>query len=376
MFYRQRTLSSRSRPIAPAAETITLPASTGGVNALDPLIATPQQDCYYTFNLMPSEYGLRLRKGYREWATNIGTDPYTDVRGVIPFEGTDPANNKLFAATADGIYDVTTDGETSPTKVVTYTVNDDDAGFVTWCEMTVNTTPAETYLFVACPRNGAWQYTESTGVWARPSWTNVTVANVAFVGLHKQRLWVIEAGQADAWYSPVASVAGAFTRFVFGSKFKYGGDLVGMYNWTLDGGDGVDDYMIAIGRGGDVLVYRGQDPADATTWELTGSFFIGKIPQSRRIATEYAGELYLLSVFGVTSVRDLVSGVDPSDTGRGPSAKINRILRPEVKENIAENAWQLLVNPSDGFLQILQPWQDFGSARQYVQNLLTGAWGY
>ena len=100
MFYRQRTLSSRSRPIAPAAETITLPANTGGVNALDPLIATPQQDCYYTFNLMPSEYGLRLRKGYREWATNIGTDPYTDVRGVIPFEGTDPANNKLFAATA------------------------------------------------------------------------------------------------------------------------------------------------------------------------------------------------------------------------------------------------------------------------------------
>ena len=79
---------------------------------------------------------------------------------------------------------------------------------------------------------------------------------------------------------------------------------------------------------------------------------------------------------GLHSFTLLVSGVDPSDTGRGPSAKINRILRPEVKENIAENAWQLLVNPSDGFLQILQPWQDFGSARQYVQNLLTGAWGY
>ncbi len=374
MYFRSRAATPLGRPSQPASQVVTIPASTGGVNALDPAVSAPAQDCFYTFNLMPSEYGLRLRKGYREWATGVGTGPNDDVRGIIPFEGTDPANNKLFASCQGGIYDVTTEGDTSPSLVQAFGTTTGASGYVTWCEFTTDAN--ETYLFVADPENGLFQYQESTGLWTVPSFTGgVTVADIAFVGVHKQRIWFVEKNSASAWYSGIASIAGALTEFTFGSKFKYGGDLIGIYTWTLDGGDGVDDYLVAVSRGGDVLAYRGSDPAQVD-WTLTGSYFIGQVPASRRITVPYAGELFILSTFGVTSLRDLVSGVDSTDMGRSPSAKINRILRQAVIDGKDDPGWQMTSNPADGFLQIVQPWANENEAIQYNQNLLTKAWGY
>jgi hypothetical protein len=360
MYYRQQTLGRMGIPTnPPAAQNVTVPASVGGVNRLDPLIAFPPEDCYYTYNLMPAENGMRLRKGYREVATGVGTTE-TQVRAVIPFEGTDPTNNKLFCATADGIYDITTDGETSPTRVITFSDSSDDAGYCNWTEFT--TDAEETYLYVCCPVNGVYQYDEGTGTFQRPSWTYdpgtgstaFPYDEAAYVVLHKQRLWVAMKDSTDAYYSGVASIAGDFTVFTFGSKFKYGGRLLTLSNWTLDGGDGVDDYFIAISQGGDVLAYRGADPSDAS-WEITGSFFVGQMPLSRRCTVEYSAELYILSVYGIISLRDLVSGVDAAANIQGPASKINRVLRAQVEAEKDEYEWALHVYPGDGFLQVITP---------------------
>ena len=344
----------------------------GGVNALDPLIAIPPQDCFYTFNLMPSEYGLRLRKGYREWATGIGTTD-TEVRTIVPFEGKDPGNNKLFAVTADGIYDVTTDGATAPTRVVTFADTNLNAGYASWTEMTLDN--GDQKLFVADERNGLHIYDEDTDVWSIPAFTGVNSADIAFVMLHKQRLWAIPKGGTDAYYGPVDSIAGTFTKFTFGSKFKYGGELLCLTNWTLDGGDGLDDYLVGVSRGGDVLAYRGSDPS-SPDWTLTGSFFIGEVPNSRQITQGHGGQLFILSTFGVTSIQDLVQGVDPSDNSKSQSAKINRILRQRVIDKKQFEGWAIITHPADGFLQIIEPWVNAADAIQYNQNLLTQAWGY
>ena len=90
-------------------------------------MAMPPQDCIATFNLMPVELGLRLRKGYREWATGAGT---ADVRTMLNFksDSSDPTKDRLWAVTNEGIYDVTTFNTTSPTKDVTFLVATDPAG--------------------------------------------------------------------------------------------------------------------------------------------------------------------------------------------------------------------------------------------------------
>ena len=80
-----------------------------------------------------------------------------------------------------------------------------------------------------------------------------------------------------------------------------GGELVGLYNFTMDGGDGVDDYLVALSRAGDVVIYRGDDPSLIDLWNIVGTFYVGELPAERRVANEYGGDLYIISVFGMIS---------------------------------------------------------------------------
>ena len=422
-YIRQRTLGRYGKPVQPDIQAYTFPASVGGVNAVESLMLMPPQDCLYTFNLMPSEYGMRLRKGYRQWATGCVESPQraenVDVHSIIPFESNiqNAANDRLFAVTAEGIWDVTLFNTITPFQEVTFAQTEDPSGYGVWCEFTGDSAGSGLrghYLFYADGLNGIWQYEEATDAWQQPlssngsgdnsappaagSWyyrnsavadndvTNInyylgfSVDDVAFVMVFKQRIWVILEDEDDAWYLPVASVAGELKRFTFGSKMPHGGNLQGLYNWTVDGGDGVDDMLVALSRGGDVIVYQGEDPeitpdgSSVGPWSTRGAWFIGETPQSRRLAIDYGPDLYLLSTFGLTSLSDLLRG-QPL-TGQTPSRKINRFLRADVEQGKNESAWQLVSHPADGFLQIITPKPAQTPYVQYNMNMQTGAWGF
>ena len=409
MYMRDKTLGRYGRATPPTVQPYTFPASVGGVNAVDSLMMMPPQDCIYAYNLMPSEYGQRLRKGYREWATGCIEDPQraenVDVRTIIPFESNiqDAANDRLFAVTAEGIWDVTLFNTIAPNQEVDladgWAQTSDPAGYGVWCEFTGDAAGDGLrghYLFYADGLNGIWQYEEALDAWSRPpsgvaatDWffideTDTTVAfpvdNVAFVMVHKLRIWVILENEDDAWYLPVASVTGELKRFTFGSKMPHGGNLVGLWNWTVDGGNGVDDMLVAISRGGDVMVYQGEDPeitpeaTQANPWTSRGAWFVGEVPNSRRIVADYGPDLYVLSTYGVTSLNDLLRGAPL--TGQTPSKKVNRFLRRDVENGKDSSAWQLVVHPGDGFLQIVTPKPAQTPYVQYNQNLQTAAWGF
>ena len=206
------------------------------------------------------------------------------------------------------------------------------------------------------------------------------VDNVAFVMVHKQRIWVILEDDDDAWYLPLASVTGELKKFTFGSKMPHGGNLVGLWNWTVDGGNGVDDMLVAVSRGGDVIVYQGEDPEITPSgsaigpWSTRGAWFIGETPESRRIATTYGPDLYILSTYGITSLNGLLRGDVLGQAA--PSKKVNRFLRPDVEMGKNSSAWQLTTHPADGFLQIVTPRPTSNPYLQYNMNLQTMAWGF
>jgi hypothetical protein len=333
----------------------------------------PKEDCIYTYNVMPDEYGQRLRKGYREWATGVDGD----VRSLIPYDdqGGDTAKDRLFAVSENGIYDVTLFNTTTPSQDVAFTTNGIDAGYGVHTQFT--TDAGEKLILYADSKNGLHQYNGTTETWSVPSITfpdTTTVADIAFVMSHKQRIWLIADGGTNAYYLGIDAVAGPATLFNFGSKFPHGGRLMALYSWTIDGGDGVDDFLLGVSKAGDVLVYYGPDPSQPQ-WSLRGSYFIGELPDSRRVSTEHGGELFLLSSYGVTSVKELLSGVDYSDVKVGPSAKVSRFLRMEVADNINSHDWELETHPTEGFLQIITP-QKNERYRQYTMNLLTRGWGW
>jgi hypothetical protein len=369
----------------PTVQPFVVPASMGGVNTIDSRMGMPPQDCVYTHNLMPVERGLRLREGYREWTNNLSGD----VRTIIPYQSQtgDSTKDKLFAASTAGIYDITTREVHAGTKLITFGTTTTTAGYGVKCEFTNDASLH--YLFYADALNGLYQYTEAAG-WAAPvggtsagEWyydlgagdVAFPIADVAFVMVFKQRIWVILEDQDDAWYLPIAAIAGELTKFVFGAKLPHGGDLMGLWNWTVDGGDGVDDMLIAVSRGGDIAVYQGADPS-LDDFGALGEWFIGGTPASRRLVASYGSEMYVLSTFGITSLRDLLQGADPADLRTSPSSKINLTLRSHIQNDVTDNEWSLNIHPADGFMQIVTPDPGTDDYIQYNQNLSTKAWGF
>ena len=311
-YSRKKTLGRYGQPLsAPSMTSFTFPASVGGINAIDSLMLMKPEDCIYTYNLMPSEYGSRLRKGYREWAINCGNN---DVRTIIPFDSNElfAENNKLFAVTSEGIWDVTLFGNTAPTLEQAFSINTGDAGYGVFCEFTGDAANSGQfarghYLYYADALNGLFVYDEFNQSWSVPgvapngAWTYQTgvtnvpdpntpvysdfpVENIAYIMVYKQKIWVILENDEDAYYLPTASISGILVKFTFGSKLPHGGNLQALYNWTVDAGIGIDDMLVGVGRGGDVIVYNGLGPEDINF-------------TSRSIAVEYGPDLYLLSVY-------------------------------------------------------------------------------
>ena len=107
-------------PTQQSAKNHNIPASVGGINALQSLAGMPPQDCITCHNLMPSEYGMRLRSGYTEWAYTDDLNGYP-VNTLIGFQGQEStAQDKLWAVTKEGIWDITTFADTA-TQVVNFT---------------------------------------------------------------------------------------------------------------------------------------------------------------------------------------------------------------------------------------------------------------
>ncbi len=352
-----------------------------GMDGNAPLFNMGQGKAVYLYNIVPADYGCRTREGHRVWAQNISANK--PINTVLPFTGrvADLSLARLFAVTSDGIYNITTQGTDNPTITVTFPDQSVGAGF---CE-SIHFTDAtgNQVLIVADSLNGMYEYDPNGSVWTKLSTeiTGVDPTKVAFVTQHKGRIWMIERDSPDAWYLPVGAKAGAATKFQFGSKMRHGGYLVALLNWSIDGGEGLDDYLLAISKSGDLLAYKGSDPAQASTWSLVGNWYIGDTPAGRRIGAEVGGDTLVVSAFGVTSAARLLQGVDPTRFERNVTGKITRLVRDAIQAKGDMNYWQMVKLPEESSLTINSPKKPNERHIQFFLNLNRtseesgGGWG-
>lgn len=366
-----------SVPEQPRTTPLAAPAPSGGVNNYDSLKDMAATDAIYSYNILPGEYGFRTRKGYREWVTTLGgvTNP---VRTIIPYEGQASADDKLFVTTVLGIYDASSTAA-SPAIDTAFGTQTGNAGYGT--SAGYNNDNGDDFLFYADEVNGLYYYNPATNTWAvAADITGVSEANLVFVVEHKNRIWFVERDTSNAWYLGTGVKGGAATKFALGNKFTRGGHLKGIYKWSLDGGDGIDDLLVFVSSAGEVSIYKGTDPASAATWQHVGTWFIGRVPTSRHLAQTIGGELHLLSAYGLISMQDLVNGVDSAKiTGQNTIArKITRALRYDMSSNssLADYRWDLVSVPSEGSMVITRPYDADETQIQYVFNFTSSAWGY
>ena len=373
----QKLASMRGRGQQQATKPIFWPAMQGGINAVSAASAVPFQDALLMVNMIPAEAGVKIRKGYVEYCTKV---PLGDgIKTLIPFNQAAVASpvDRLFAVTSDGIYDVSTAGA-APVKKFDFPIKSGNAG---WCSWSHYTTIAGQFIVMCDEANGYHVYTASTNTWAVGSITGVTVGNLVHLMVWKNRIWLVERDTGTAWYLPVGQISGAAPggindakAFIFGNKFKFGGYLKSLWNWTLDGGEGVDDYLVALSSAGDMLVYQGTDPSTVGTFNMKGSWYIGRMHAGRRQCGDMGGELLIATNYGVFQASKLISGQPATDETVSVSYKINPRINAVAGRMSDTYGWELIFAPREQFIMLVTPKETGFPQLQFVYNTATRAW--
>lgn len=340
-----------------------VPAPIGGWNARDSIASMERTDAILLDNWFPTPSDVMLRKGRDNHVTGISGQ----VESLMPYS-TSGGTESLFGAAGTAFYDMTTAGAVGA-AVQTGLTN------ARWQSINFATTAGS---FLQCA-NGAdsirlWDgatWEAQTGISARAI-TGVTTSAIIHLSVHKNRVWMVQKDTLTAWYLPTDAIAGAANPLRLNGVAKKGGYLVAVDTWTIDGGDGVDDYWVAITSEGELIAYKGTDPSAASTFALHGVWVLGA-PIGRRCFLKVGGELLVVTKAGVFPIsRVLLSKVVDAKTAI--TDKITEAMKDAAVLYGDNFGWQLEYYPSGTMLLMNVPIATGSGQHQYVMNTITGAW--
>lgn len=354
-------------PVRDLSSGTSLPPPVGGWNAKDPIASMPATDAVYLDNFFPRTSDVTIRKGTAEYATvpeSTALDPH-NIRTLLSYSAPD-GTRQLFAAADDGLYDISVTGEqlsvdSACTSASWQWINTATAGgHFLWC---CNGVDKSRYY-----DGSAWVVLDGAST---PALTGITSTDAINISLFKTRLILVEKSSLSFWYLPVVSVAGAASEYPLTSIFKRGGYLMATESWTIDAGDGADDYFVAITSEGEIAVYKGTDPSNAATWALVGVYFVGR-PVGRRCFARLGGDLCVITTSGVMTLsKALLSAT--VDRASAITDKIQRAFTDYLSTFQTEFGWQAVLYSEGPFLLVNIP---LGNRRsyQFVMNTMTKSW--
>jgi hypothetical protein len=344
---------------------MSLPAPTGGLNARDSLATMQPNQAVRLENMFPLQYGVRVRKGWKRWATDLPSNVDT-LMTYSKYDGT----QELFAASGGYFYDVSAEGPVGAPvapAVGNFTNN-------RW--QYVNMTNVFGTFIVAVNGEDDPQIYDGTS-WTAATITADMIAYPTFDAkrfIHAQmshrRIWFVEKDSGNAWYLPVDSVSGQVSFFNVGEIFPHGGYLQAIGVWSIDSGSGMDDHTVFISSEGDIAVFSGYDPDDITTFSLVGVYRSGA-PIGRRCQMKMGGDLVVLGEDGIIPLSGILS------QSRAVSAKpLSDLIQQKLSQDVttygANFGWEVMVIPRHQMLMVNVP-RD-ADRKQYVMNSVTEAW--
>lgn len=350
-----------------AARVASVPAPVGGWNARDSIANMEPLDAVQLINFFPTVSNCVLRGGSTNWATGMTGQ----VQTIMVYNG--GSSSKMFAAVGTPdlkFYDASTAGVATATTVTGLTN-------AIWEYINITTTGG-TYLYAVNGVDKPQLYDGTT--WtaidaaSTPAITGVTTTTLSNVTLFKNRLWFIQKDTLKAWYLPTSAVGGAAQVLDLSAIAKFGGHLVDLDTWTIDAGYGVDDNLVFVTSNGEVIVYRGTDPASDATWALTGVWKLGS-PIGNRAMLKWGGDLLILTYDGLMPMAQSLqsSRLDPRVA---LSNKIQGAITQATTNYGGTHAavgWQVYYNARRNAVWINVPIAE-GQQEQYVMNTITTSW--
>jgi len=232
--------------------------------------------------------------------------------------------------------------------------------------ITVVNTTTFTYVMATIPAANA----TVVGTYTTIGITGVDSSTFIGVNLFKNRLWFTQKDTLKAWYLDVNSIGGAANALDLSGIARNGGFLQAMGTWTIDAGQGVDDYAVFVTNMGEVIVYNGTDPTSATTWALKGVWQLGQT-FNRRCFFKYAGDLLLLTQDGLVPLASALqsSRLDPRIN---ITDKIYQAVSNAATTYYDNFGWQVNYYASQNMLILNVPIAN--GIQQYVMHTITKSW--
>lgn len=348
------------------ATSRSVPAPTGGWNAVDPLANMKSQYAVVLDNWIPRAAYVELRRGDRLWTSAAPAA----VETIMVYRG-DPAGGDQVYAVSDGdVYDCTAYESTFAAPVYTGLTN----SRVQWINFAND---GGAYLICV---NGA----DTPFYWNDTAWATLTITGTAGpitldpdtlsdLVMHKRRLFFVEDGTLRVWYLSTDAIQGAANLLDLGPIFQLGGRIAAIGTWSLDGGQGQDDYLAIITDQGEVAIYQGTDPDDPLNWSIVGGFHIGQ-PLGKRCLLQFGSDLLVLTQGGVQPMSQALKLNRAQDDNVAITALIQNAFQTATATYKDNFGWDSITYDLGALAIYNIPTSELTTSVQYVQNLQTGAW--
>ncbi len=351
--------------------TVNLPAPIKGLNyrdswdSMEPLFAL-QMD-----NYMPKGSSVVLRPGYKKHVLFESPVTYqSDVKTKITYPVKTLAayntatNKKLLCVVNKKLCDISSAEQcreiaTELTSDIWQTVQYKDRLFF----LSGTQTPKVYYVDEGGDEHfDDWGFTSTSGQMTR-------LVNGA---VSHEFLWFVEKGSMVAYYSAEAgNISGELYSFDLSQISKFGGELVAVANWTVDGGQGTDDFTAFITSEGEIMLYSGLNPNEATSWSLKGNYKISK-PIGYRCTMQYQGDVVIITEDGYFPMSKALSMNNATQSGLAFSDAIRDLVLSRTANYKNKDGWQGLIYGKGGYAVFNVPVAN--QFEQHVVNLNTGAW--
>jgi hypothetical protein len=311
------------------------PPPVGGWNTRDSLPNMPITDAVVAQNVLCQPAQVVTRDGSANWVTGFANA----VNTLMPYNSSTPASMKIFGASGTGIYDVTSSGAVGAAVVSGLTNS--------WWQWVNFATSAGQFLIAVNGSDSMQTY--SNGTWTATATLpitgggNLSLNTVVNVGIYESTLYFVPANTLGFYYQNAQSIFGTVSYFNLAALCTRGGYLMAVATWTVDGGNGPQDYFVAITSEGEFVVYQGLafSIAIGTSgyMQLVGVYYIGR-PVGRRCFMKFGGDLLILTERGIFP---LSSGLQSAtiDKRVAITDKIEPSYVELVSDTFSTKGWQI-----------------------------------
>lgn len=336
-----------------------LPAPIKGLNKRDSLSAMDSLYAITMDNYIPLDNKIELRSGYESYV-KIGHPIHTLV------SYTKPLANQFIALANNKAYNIT-----SKANVRVYNATFSN----TYCQ-TVQY--KDRLFFLNGEETPKVFYVDDDSVEHLENWgftsdnPNFNAGKIINGAVSHEFLWFVEKNSLKAWYSAEAgNIAGKLYQFDLAQISKWGGELIAVANWSVDGGAGMDDLTVFLTSKGECLVYKGINPNSANNWEIVGSYKLSE-PIGYNCIMQYQGDLVIISQDGYIPLSKALSLQNANSSSVAFSDAIRGLVLDRTSANKDRKGWQGIIYSKRGYAIFNVPVNN--QFEQHVINLTSGAW--